>query len=388
MPQKKRIDPYGFVPLFGTVLRENVSSHGLVLADRHHGRFVCRLTTKTPLFVSYDPTRVTSNERGHEEVRFPVFDGVAVIPGSSLKGAIRSVVEAVEPSCLVFPDGGEHSYRGAGITRGQEVRVRIPPEFRRCGETVAGGDRKLPGRLCPACRLFGAVHREWAWAGKVSISDARSKPGEYSLMPLQTLGVLSAPKPEARQRTYLKGDGSIVGRKFYRHRLDPVVTRAIKDRQNKTVEPVAPKATFHFTADYINLSDAELATLLYGLFLEEGLWHKVGMGKPLGLGSAHIEPVRWERRDATARYRTLGGGMGTPVEGEALNLAVAERVTQYRETKDKPDQTPNLKALREILQSHHDWDVSYPPPPPSGAQSQRPPSPSPPFNTPTWRPRR
>jgi hypothetical protein len=158
-----------------------------------------------------------------------------------------------------------------------------------------------------------------------------------------------------------------MGRKLYRHRLDPVipiVTRPTKDRQNKTVQPVMP-AVFHFNVEYGNLTEAELRSLLYSLFLEEGLWHKVGMGKPLGLGSVHITAVRWVQWKPELRYRALGAGEAEPLDGEALDRALDDQLHHYRASKGQPDEPSHLKALREILRNDHDWDVSYPPGRPS-----------------------
>ena len=36
--------------------------------------------------------------------------------------------------------------------------------------------------------------------------------------------------------------------------------------------------------------------------------HKVGMGKPVGLGSAKIEVAQWRQHDVQMRYENLGEG--------------------------------------------------------------------------------
>lgn len=362
MPEKAQVEPYDFVPLVGQPQREPAVGHHRFAADRHNGRLECRLTAKTPIFV-YDPRFARPVAGGHEQVTFPVFGRVAVISGTSLKGVIRSLVEAVEPSCFTSPTDWDEDrsrvYPGSGITRGKNVRVKLPAGFEHCSEKDARG-RPL---LCPACRLFGSLSPkgDWAWAGKVSISDARSAPGEYTLMDYLILDVLSTPKPEGRPQAYVKQDGTIQGRKFYRHRLDDVMLRALdqygrrrQDRQNKTVQPVGAGSVFHFTVEYSDLSEAEVRLLLYGLALEEGLGHKVGMGKPLGLGSVQIEIIRWIRIDRNVRYQALGGGLSAPLEGEELAGELAAWLRPYREK-----QTANLKKLREILRPDPNVDVRY-----------------------------
>lgn len=60
------------------------------------GRITCRMTAKTPVFVS-DSEGVQENNE-HKTYRFFQVDGQEVIPGSSLRGAIRSVFEAATNS--------------------------------------------------------------------------------------------------------------------------------------------------------------------------------------------------------------------------------------------------------------------------------------------------
>jgi len=360
MAEKPQVEPYDFVPLVGPPRREPAIGQHRFTANKHSGRLECRLTAKTPVFV-YEPRFARPLPGGHEQASFPVFDGVAVIPGTSLKGVIRSIVEAVEPCCFTLPtdwnEDRSRTYHGSGITRGKKVTVKLPAGFEHCSEKDAQ-NRPL---LCPACRLFGSLSPkgDWAWAGKVSISDARS--AEYTLMDYLILDVLSTPKPEGRPQAYVKQDGTIQGRKFYRHRLDDVMLRALdqsgrrrQDRQNKTVQPVGPGSVFHFTVEYSDLSEAELRLLLYGLALEEGLWHKVGMGKPLGLGSAQIEILRWIRMDRQARYRTLGDGVAAPLESAVLEAELATWLRPYQEK-----QTADFRKLREILRPDPNVDVRY-----------------------------
>jgi CRISPR-associated protein (TIGR03986 family) len=204
---------------------------------------------------------------------------------------------------------------------------------------------------------------KWAYVGKVSIGDARSQTGEYTLMTRLTLDVLSTPKPEGRPKAYTLKDGqTIKGRKFYRHRYPPdVLERAAdrsgrpkRDQQNKTVQPVKESSVFHFTVEYSDLDDAELRLLLYALALEDGLWHKVGLGKPIGLGSAQIEIIEWTQIDREARYRMLGGGVTVPLKGEALKAQLTEWLHSYRQSQAEP-----IKKLRDILRPDPNVDVCY-----------------------------
>jgi len=345
MAERKRVDPYGFVRLVGKPERLSARPHHRF--EGLSGRLTCKLTVKTPLFV-YNPKFARPIGGGHEQASFPVYDGVAVIPGSSLKGIVRSVAEAIEASCFTLFGGPR--YRGSGITRGMQVRVELPEGYEHCTHR---------DRLCPACRLFGFLYRNEVHAGKVSISDALASLETYELMDFITLDVLSTPKPEARTEVYVirQGGRNVVrGRKFYRHRPDSVLTRAggRKDRQNKTVQPVAPGSIFTFEVEYSDLREKELCLLLYALALEPGLWHKVGLGKPIGMGSVHIEIVAWHRIDRAARYQALGGGMDKPLEGDALHAELDTWLRPYWK-----NEAPNLQDLRELWRYEHDYEVRY-----------------------------
>ncbi len=339
------VEPYVFVRLpAGEPDRKPPFLHHRYDEQGLSGRLVCRLTAKTPLFV-YDPAFARQAGQGHEQVDFPVRNGLAIIPGSSLKGVIRSVTEAVEACCFTLFDG---FYRGGGVTRGRQLKAVLPRGYGHC--------QRLE-RLCPACRLFGSLQGEMVFSGKVAIGDAQAQPGDYRLHDWLILDVLSGPKPEGRPRIYTERDGRTVrGRKFYRHRLNGVLTRlgGRKDRQNKTVRPVAAGAVFTFEVEYANLGREELRLLLYALALEPGLWHKAGMGKPIGLGSAQIEIETWTQINRQARYQELGGGISAPLTDEALQTELDQWLQPYRQS-----QAPNLQDLREVWRYEHDYDVRY-----------------------------
>lgn len=340
MSDRIPIDPYGFVSLVGQPQRQSAHLHHKF--EGESGRLSCRLTTKTPLFI-YDPNFARPFRGDHELAQFPTRNREAIIPGTSLKGVIRSVVEAVEASCLTLFD---RSYRGSGVTRGKDLRANLPRGYNKCTDVT---------QLCPACRLFGMLEGATVFTGKVSLSDARSGPEQYRLLGNLVLDVLSSPKPEGRPKVYTESDRTIRGRKFYRHQLDGVLTRQgqKQDRQNKTVQPVDTGAVFTFTVDYADLRLEELRLLIYALILEPGMWHKIGMGKPIGLGSVQIEITEWLKIDRTARYKILGSGL-TLIPLEALPAELDEQVAYYR---NKHEQ--NLEDLRELWRYNHNYEVRY-----------------------------
>jgi RAMP superfamily len=128
MADRPRVDPYDFVPLIDRPRREVPIGHARYPDGRHSGLLTCRLTAKTPLFI-YDRRFVRRIHLGHETVNFPVFNGEAMIQGSSLKGMIRSLIEAIEPGCIAVPAPFHNSTKpgsGSGRTRAAPAAMVKP----------------------------------------------------------------------------------------------------------------------------------------------------------------------------------------------------------------------------------------------------------------------
>jgi hypothetical protein len=162
------------------------------------------------------------------------------------------------------------------------------------------------------------------YAGSVSVSDAHVC-GEYELSKERiALKELSSPKPE-RHNAFYAAAGKLKGRKFYYHRavLDLAsITEANPTHRNTRVQPLL-QGTFAFCVDYWNLAPEELGVLLSAIVLPEGLFHKLGMGKPLGLGSVRLAldaatPVT--EADPARRYRS-GIRPEAPARLEGATLA-------------------------------------------------------------------
>lgn len=164
-------------------------------------------------------------------------------------------------------------------------------------------------------------------SGRVFFEDACLKnPDENPLIEKKTSQILLGPKSTSFQ-LYLEQDSTnkkrlrhynsdawIRGNKFYWHKsgekweregLDP--TAPPKDIDT-VMRPVKPKTEFKFRIRYENLSRKELGTLLFALKLPDGCAHKIGMGKPIGLGSVKITPHLFVS-DRKARYSNLFDGI-------------------------------------------------------------------------------
>lgn len=329
------MNPYNFVRLVGDgPKREPVLQHQQF--RNLSGRIVCALTARTPLFVPQYRAGAADRSRAHESLEMYRNElGRPLIPGTSLKGVIRNVAEAAANGCFTLPS--RLSYER------QTVEYDLPNKFYACQ------DEK---NLCPTCRLFGMLHRGKVFAGNVTIQDAVAQPG-YQTQWL-TLAILSAPKPRHKPFYSQEPDKQkppVRGRKFYYHRPQGARGRNQKDGQNKTVEAVSKGAVFKFEVEYNNVGEPDLNLLLFALMLWDDACHKVGMGKPIGLGSAKIEIVEITPLDRQARYKQLGAGWGETLTGPPLTEFIAARVAAYRDS-----MSANLQDLHHILR----WDENAP----------------------------
>jgi CRISPR-associated protein (TIGR03986 family) len=108
----------------------------------------------------------------------------------------------------------------------------------------------------------------------------------------------------------------IRGYKLYWHKGErPEITATDKEREHEKqltrILPIKSGVRFSFKIHFENLLEQELGALLWALTLpgEQGkvYRHKLGMGKPLGLGAVHIQP-KLTLADRKSRYRQLFAG--------------------------------------------------------------------------------
>ena len=171
-----------------------------------------------------------------------------------------------------------------------------------------------PENVCDACRMFGMIgngsnENISALASKVRFTDAviTNNP-VYSTAILKEL---ASPKissvefystiPDMQYLwTYDSNGIKINGRKFYFHHNGDYTT-AERTKRNMTTELVDKGAEFHFDVFFDRITDDELHKLVWTLAIGENnpdgiQQHKLGHGKPLGLGSVKITVDSIEKR--------------------------------------------------------------------------------------------
>jgi CRISPR/Cas system CSM-associated protein Csm3 (group 7 of RAMP superfamily) len=325
------MNPYDFVQLPAKVERQNVMAHhkfkGLA------GKIGCRLTVVTPIFIPQ--TQVTTGTQRFLTAHYQGKD-LPIIPGSSLKGVIRCVAEAVSLSCIGL--SGELFERGSVSPK---YRKSIDPTFATCNQF---------SKLCPACRLFGMVSNQSNFLGKVSLSDALIEDGKFQYSKPLILKPLMEPKP--RHTAFYQPGGKVAGRKFYFHHGGALKTTIQATSFTKTVvalegvdEKEQPRTVFDFDVTYMNLSKEEYALLLFALFLTDKMRHKIGGGKPNGLGTVYIEAIELHQIDTDRRYRSLGTHLNA--ESGARVLTGGE-LQQHLKTTTAPIISADSASLQDL----------------------------------------
>jgi len=208
-----------------------------------------------------------------------------LIPGSSLKGAVRSIVEAITRSCIRITQSRHRPY--------------IPQGYGGC---MSVND------LCIACRLFGAQD----YQGHVSFEDAVAPKGSLVLLGTPLLWT-PARGGHGLPPRYLERDRA-KGRKFYRHARPP-----------SGVDPracIKSGAELPLRIHFLNLSETELGVLLtaLGQHPDHPFPIKLGGGKPVGLGSVQVKCQRINLLQGADALKATGRlGQSQTLVGDALD---------------------------------------------------------------------
>lgn len=224
------------------------------------------LTVKSAyLFVGSGAYEFDPNARGDRPDVWYTFyrrNGQLCIPGTSLKGAIRSIVEAITNSCV-------SQYRPSR-------RERVDNRHEPC--RFKEGQR---GRLCPACRLFGVT----GLRGRVHFDDA--VPQGTAKPEIIKIAELWEPR--------LFSDRN---RKFYEIKQGVPWDRR-PQKNFRFVEAMPRGATFQGTLRFENLSKGELGLMCLAMGMspdpQEQFTPKIGGAKPRCLGAVSFtaHSVRW-----------------------------------------------------------------------------------------------
>jgi CRISPR-associated protein (TIGR03986 family) len=195
--------------------------------------------------------------------------------------------------------------------------------------------------------------------------------------------------PDHQGRTVATTAGTVIrGHKLYWHRprvpeselFLPDLVRENDPRheyaswkQMTIIRPVRPGTTFKGRLRFENLTDLELGALLTVLQLPASMRHRLGTGKPLGMGSVRLTATL-HLTDRAARYAALFEESGRLATGERSGEETEQIAARCRKTFDTAVRThyrqnssgpppldnlwsiPRLRALAALLE----WDKAPP----------------------------
>jgi CRISPR/Cas system CSM-associated protein Csm3 (group 7 of RAMP superfamily) len=215
--------------------------------------------------------------RSHDEL---------VIPGTSIKGAVRSLVEALSNSCVSLL--ARRGRPGGTAMRGGEERS-VPRTHQPCESSED---------LCPACRLFGMAGEE-SYGGRVSFADGQAQ----TLVGPEIVKIGELYRPQNVERS---------SRKFYAERRFIPTGDVRPERDHRLVEAVRNGTVFTTALTFTNLVQEELSLVLHALGIPHLHTVKIGGAKPRGFGAVRFEPTQliiWRiiGRDPFAEPERKGG---------------------------------------------------------------------------------
>jgi CRISPR/Cas system CSM-associated protein Csm3 (group 7 of RAMP superfamily) len=178
-------------------------------------------------------------------------NGNITIPGTSVKGAVRSVAEAISNSCV------------GQTKRGEKLRFHKPCEF---------DPEKNRTILCPSCKLFGTT----GYSGRAGFSDALLKKGDLEIV---KIGELWGPR-------IAKGS-----RKFYQNKKFNPVGNLKPEKGYRFVEAVKKGGVFRTALSFQNLTEDELSLLLHAIGINQDYMIKIGGAKPRCFGTVKFQPM-------------------------------------------------------------------------------------------------
>ncbi|MBL8152955.1 MAG: TIGR03986 family CRISPR-associated RAMP protein [Anaerolineae bacterium] len=248
-------------------------------------------------------------------------------------------------------------------------------------------------QLCLASRVFGWVSQDSekrprteqvAYRGRVRFSDALPQALKLGTQS-KTLAILGEPHPTSVE-FYLEDNGaevvprksqphgydddraSIRGRKFQRHHGKwnwDIATTHDQSDQNRTIQNYYDEGTtWTFHIDFDSLQPVELGALLWTLELNFGDqrgFHRIGYGKPLGLGSVTIDVDDISIYDAAVRYAGDGSqdGRDTTIDKDACVRAFTTTMAAlYGRPFDELAPIRDLKAL--LTPRRDELPIHYP----------------------------
>ncbi len=311
--------PYDFVPLVSECKKYKIKGHNDFENNTYSGKLYLEIDTLSPIHISQGLLGVNdSNQVFNKTMRR---DNKVIIPGSSIKGVIRSISEAISKSCAPQLPGRERRLEKALVNNKTQ-----------CDDI---------NKACPTCNMYGMTSRNSSYRGKIMFGEfVLEQKTERDNLEYVQMPSLDAPFKDYPRRNKIFDDRSrnygnerlyycdvcndktqcktcskknyfdltgkagtnrsikFRGRKFYFHNYNNQETN--KPNRSSLYEVVRKGSTFKGSVTFENLTKEELQILAYSLGLTESFKPKLGYGKPAYYGSIQIKLEEVE--DLLARY--------------------------------------------------------------------------------------
>lgn len=222
--------------------------------------------------------------------------------------------------------------------------------------------------LCYTCRMFGTVIKETkiALQGKLKFEDLIIQNEPNVINKNIRMDILDSPRPSnsnfyvnKNHNSYDDIGATIRGRKIFWHHKDKqdihdqnqlemsnIINKNASDSQSSLIRPLLSGNNFKGKIQFNNLTASELGALMYALGQEKTL-HKIGAGKPLGMGSIKItkkdlylenEKEKYKSFkntfnciDADVFIREYKNDIKSKIEEEFENIKFIKEYTRYSE---------------------------------------------------------
>jgi CRISPR/Cas system CSM-associated protein Csm3 (group 7 of RAMP superfamily) len=301
---------YDFVPFADRVNREDRPAWNQRRKNAFFGSLRLVFSAEQSVHVGSGRKRLDAGKVVRTGVRI---QGLPGIPGSSMKGVLRSRYEAVTRSCVQQRPKREDKVR----SQSHPLIERAVLLDQALDEAVLQGACRQ-GALCPACGLFGRMSlrsritiRDLSCSGDVGFATAPIPP---SFSPnLHHVGE-ARPAPGSRSGQEQFEVRCLHGRKFA-GRMEPTgkqrssapASRAPQPQRGHDEPPlqyieVIPAGS-HLAGDLVlfNVLPEELGGLLVALGRRPTSTLKIGGGKGSGFGRIRLIDIRYELRDHAGR---------------------------------------------------------------------------------------
>lgn len=258
------------------------AGHASFQAETYHGVLTISLRALEPVHVGTGVSVLGTDVGSPEPLVRPMTqrpDGTLIIPGTSIKGCLRSMYEAVTPSTLGIGSDAPNAFKPS------RYQWRSP-------------------EICPASQVFGAM----GYQGLLSVADGLcDSPAELGNIPL-----LHSPNKVSA--------GDTLPRKFYRALH---VRQDSEEQETAAIQQAPVGATFTTPLRFKNLSLEALGILLIvlGQDYEQPLSLKLGAAKGYGFGTMRAEVTAAVvcRTEDLARDRYLSYGTNaSAIDSQAL----------------------------------------------------------------------